>query len=98
MECFDGAEKCKLVGTFILNKLKNAFQNNTFVLFITHLLYRGDILAVMKGLPGLEIEKLKKNISKTFKVCEQSITIEANLHTLTYLDVTFDLRKDEFPP
>ena len=31
--CFDGAEVCELVGTFILNKLKNVFQNNTFGLY-----------------------------------------------------------------
>ena len=29
MRCFDGVEVCELVA-FILNKLKNAFQNNTF--------------------------------------------------------------------
>ena len=32
MGCFDGVEVCELV-TFILNKLKNAFQNNTFGLY-----------------------------------------------------------------
>ena len=77
MGCFDGAEVCELVGTFILNKLKNVFQNNTFGL------YRDDGLA--------EIERLKKNVVKTFKDCRLNITIEANLHTVNYLDVTFDL-------
>ena len=61
MGCFDGAEVCELVGTFILNKLKNIFQNNTFGL------YRDDGLAVIKGLSGPEIERLKKNVVKTFK-------------------------------
>ena len=59
--CFDGAEVCELVGTFILNKLKNFFQNNTFGL------YRDDRLAVTKGLSGPEIERLNKNVVKTFK-------------------------------
>ena len=31
--CFDGAEVCELVGRFILNKLKNVFQSNTFGLY-----------------------------------------------------------------
>ena len=44
--CFDGAEVCELVGTFILNKLKNVFQNNTFGL------YGDDGLAVIKGFSG----------------------------------------------
>ena len=82
MGCFDGAEGCELVGTFILNKLNNAFQNNTFGL------YRDDGLVVIKDLSGPEIEGLKKNVVKTFKDCRLNTTIEANLHTVNYLDVT----------
>ena len=59
MGCFDGAEVCELVGTFILNKL-NVFQNNTFGL------YRDERSAVIKGLSGPEIGRLKKNVVKTF--------------------------------
>ena len=92
MGCFDGAEVCELVGTFILNKLKNVFQNITFGL------YRDDGLAVIKGLSGLEIERLKKNVIKTFKDCGLNITIETNLHTVNYLDVTFYLQKDTYLP
>ena len=92
MECFDGAEVCELVGTFILNKLKNVFQNGTFGL------YRDDMLAVIKSLSGPEVERLKKNIVKTFKDYGLNITIEANLHRVNYLDVTFDLRKDTYLP
>ena len=50
-------------------------------------------MAVIKGLSGLEIGRLNKNV-KTFKDCGLIIIIEANLHTFNYLDVTFDLRKD----
>ena len=56
MGCFVGVEVCELVGTFILNKLKNIFQNNIFGL------NRDNELAVIKGLSDLEIERLKKNI------------------------------------
>ena len=83
---------CELVGTFILNKLKNVFQTNTFGL------YRDDGLAVIKCLSSLEIERLKKNVVKTFKDYGVNITIEANLHTVNYLDVTFNLRKDTYLP
>ena len=92
MGCFDGAEVCELVGTFIFNKLKNVFQNSTFGL------YRDDGLAVIKGLSGPEIERLKKIVFKTFKDYRLNITIEANLHIVNYLDVTFDLRKGTYLP
>ena len=50
----------------------------------------------MKSLSGPEIEKMKKNVVRIFKDCGLNGTIEANLHTVNYLDVTFDLRKNTF--
>ena len=90
--CFDRAEVCKLVRTFILNKLKNVFQNNAFGL------YRDDGLAVINSLSGPEIERLKKNVVKTFKDYGLNIRIEANLDIVSYVDVTFDLRKGTYLP
>ena len=87
--CFDEAEVCELVGTFILNKLKTVFQNNT---------NRDDGLAVIKGFSGPEIETLKKNVVKTFNDCGLNITFEANLHTVNYLDTNFNLRKGIYLP
>ena len=55
-------------------------------------------MGVIKGLSAPEIERLKKNVAKTFKDCGLNITIEANLHTVSYLNVTFDLRKDTYLP
>ena len=55
-------------------------------------------MAVTKGLSGPEIERLKKNIVKTFNDYGLNITIEANLHIVNYLDVTFVLRKDTHLP
>ena len=80
------------MGTFILNKLKNVFQNNTFGLC------RDDRLPVFKGLSGPENERLQKNVVKTFKDYGLNITIKANVHTVNYLDVTFDLRKCTYLP
>ena len=56
------------------------------------------MLAVTEGLSGLEIEKLKKDVVKRFNNCGLNITIEADLHTVNYLDITFDLRKNTFLP
>ena len=92
MGCSDAVEVCELVGIFILNKLKDVIQNNTFGL------YRDVGLAVIKGLSGPEIQRLKKNVVKTFKDYGLNITIEANLHIVNYLDVTFDLRKGTYLP
>ena len=64
MGCFDAVEVCELVGTFILNKLKNVIQNNTSGL------YRDVGLAVIKGLSGPEIQRLKKNVVKIFKIMD----------------------------
>ena len=65
----------------------------------THLvLYRDDGWAVIKGLSGPEIERLKKNVVKTFKDCGLNITNEANLHAVSHLNVTFDLRKGKYLP
>ena len=55
-------------------------------------------MAVIKGLSSPEIERLKKNVAKTFKDCGLNITIEANFHTVNYLDVTFDLQKNTYLP
>ena len=55
-------------------------------------------MAVIKGLSGPEIERLKKNAVTTFKDYGLNITIEANLLTVNYLDVTFDLRKGIYLP
>ena len=52
----------------------------------------------IKGLSGPEIERLKKNVVKTFKDYGLNVTIEANLHAVNYLDVTFDLRKGTYLP
>ena len=55
-------------------------------------------MAVIKGLSRPEIERLKKNVVKTFIDYGLNITIEANLRIVNYLDVTFDWRKSTYPP
>ena len=90
MGCFDEAEVCELVGTYILNQLKNTFQHHSVGL------YRDDALAVVKGLSDAEIEIMKKKIIKIFKVCGFKITIKGDLKILNFLDVTFNLHKNTY--
>ena len=88
----DGAEVSELVGLFMLNKLVNLFQDNSVGL------YRDDGLGVVRGLPGPETERLRKNVIKTFKECGLNITSKSKLKTVDYLDVTFDLQSNSYKP
>ena len=74
---------CQLVETLVLSKLKNFSRNNTFGL------YRDDGLAIIKVLSGRQIERLKRNVVKTFKDCGLNITNEADLHMYLYSGSAF---------
>ena len=78
---------CELVGTYILNQLKDTFQHHSVVL------YRDDGPAVVKDLSGPEIERMKKRFIKIFKDCGLKITIKGDLKIMNFLDVTFNLQK-----
>ena len=73
MSCINKADVCELVGIFILNKLKNVFQGNTFGL------HKDDGLAIGKDLSGLEIKKLEKHFVEAFEDCVTNITIQDKL-------------------
>ena len=83
MGCFDGTEVCEIVGTFILNQLRDTFQHHSVGI------YRDDGLAVVKGLSGPEIER----IIKIFKVSGIKMAIKGDLKIVNFLDVTFNLHK-----
>ena len=85
MGCYDGAEVCELVGSFILNKLTSIINKSDIGL------YRDDGLGIFQNVSKPEIERKKKAIVKIFKRCNLSITIECNLKTVHFVDVTFDL-------
>ena len=63
MGCFGGAEVCQLVDSYILHQLSQLFEHHS------DRLYRNDGLAIVKGLSGLETERVKKKIIKVFKDC-----------------------------
>ena len=92
MACFDGAEVLELVGTYILNQLKDIFEQHSVGV------YRDDDLAVVKGLSGSEIERIKKGIVKVFKDCGLKISIKGELKIVNFLDVTFNLHKNTYEP
>ena len=92
MGYYDGAEVCELVGTYILNKLKNITNKENIGL------YRDDGLGKFQNMPKTEIERKKKQIVKVFKDCGLSITIKCNLKSEDFLDVTFDLLNEIYKP
>ena len=92
MDCYDGAELCKLVGSFILNKLTSIVGKSDIGLS------RDDCLRIFYNVSKPEIERKKKTIVKDFQGCGLSITIQCNLKTVDFLDVTFDLDNNENKP
>ena len=75
MGCFDGAEICELVGSFILNQLQSVLDKNDIGL------YWDDGLGIFCGISKPMIERKKKLIVQTFKQRGLAITIECNLKT-----------------
>ena len=75
MGCFDGAEICELVGSFILNQLRSVLDKNDIGL------YWDDGLGIFCGISKPMIERKKKLIVQTFKQRGLAITIECNLKT-----------------
>ena len=62
--CFDGAEVCELVGSFILQQLSQLFEDQLVRL------YRYDGLAIFKGLSGSETKRVKKKVIKYLKIVD----------------------------
>ena len=92
MGCYNDAEVCELVGTYILNKLKNVTNKENIGL------YCDDGLGIFQNIPKTEIERKKKQIVKVFKDCGLSITIKCNLKSIDSLDITFDLVNNIYKP
>ena len=85
MGAYDGAEVCELVGTFLLDKISEKYEKNSIGL------YRDDGLSVFKNKSGTQLERIKKNLQKTFKDFGLEIKAESNLKIVNYLDVTLNL-------
>ena len=92
MGSYDGAEVCELIGTYMLSQVNQIIDNSDVGL------YRDDGLGVMRNIGKPEIERRKKRIIQTFKNCGLSITIQANMQIVQYLDVEFDLRCGQYRP
>ena len=92
MGAYDGVEVCELVGTFLFGKICEKYEKNSIGL------YRDDGLSVFKNKSGTQLERIKKNLQKTFKDIGLEIVAESNLKIVNYLDVTLNLNNGSFKP
>ena len=86
---YDGAETCKLVGSFLLSQLQD--------LNINVGLYRDDGLAITNATPR-DTENIKKEICRIFNNNGLRMTIEANKQIINFQDVTFNLNQSTYQP
>ena len=70
MSSFDGAEICELIGLYLLSKFSVIVDSDNVGL------YRDDGVAVIHNANGPKLNRLRKNITATFKSEGLSITIE----------------------
>ena len=61
-------------------------------------LYRDDGLAIVKQIPGPELEIKRKKIIEIFKKHGWAITIKTNLFVVNFLDIQFNLLNGTFKP
>ena len=88
MGCFDGAEICELVGTYIQSKLTKIMKKEDIGF------YHDDGVGIFKNISRPEMETKKKAIVKVIKKCRLSIVVDINLKTVDFFFVTFDLDKN----
>ena len=92
MGSYDGAEVCELVGIFALSQLPEQYDRRDIGL------YRDDGLAVFRGVSGSISERIKKDITRSFHQLGLRITIQTNIRSVNFLDVTFNLRNGKYYP
>ena len=91
MGAYDGVEVCKLVGTFLLEKICEICNKNNIGL------YRDEGLSIFRNNSGTQLEKIKK-LQRLFTEYDLEITAESNQIIVNYLDVTLNLKDDTFRP
>ena len=92
MGSFDGAEVCELVGIYILCFLAKLINKKDCGL------YRDDGLLILRNVNGQQIDRMRKNIIKTFKDIGFAIDVETNLKIVDFLDTTFNLNNGTYRP
>ena len=92
MGAYDGAEVCKLVGSFLLYALSLKYNKTNLDL------YRDDGLAVFRNVSRPHCEKIKKDFQKLFQKHGLKLIIKCNLKIVEFLDVTLNLTDSTYKP
>ena len=90
MGCYDGAEVCELVGSFVLNCLEHVFTKDEIGL------YRDDGLGITRNASGPEIGRKTKRIIDISKQYGLTIVMHTNVKVVDFLDVRVDLNSNTF--
>ena len=85
MGSFDGAEVCELVGIYILCSLAKLINKEDCGF------YKDDELLILRNVNGQQLDRMCKNMIKTFKDIGFAIDVETNLKIVDFLDITFNL-------
>ena len=88
--CFDKAEVCELVSSFILTKLCDVLQGENVELFCD------DGLSVVKQIAGPELKRKRKKNIKIFKKYGLALPITTNPFEVNFLDIQFRLLHGTF--
>ena len=93
MGSYDGVEICELVGLYMLSILGKVYGIQNVVL------YRNNGLACFRKVSGPASDKMRKDMIKTFRQnFGLKITITANLKTVNFLGITFNLCTEKYQP
>ena len=88
MGCYDGAEVCELVGTYLLNQLMVVIAK------VNMELYRHDGVGIFKSVSGIEVEFKTEELVTILKNNGVSITVKTNLEIVYFIDIYFNLVKE----
>ena len=92
IDCYDGAEICELIRTYLLYQINNVISKENMGL------YRDDRLGMFRNMYGPEVERKKKTLIRTFKSNGLSITVKTNLKVADFLDIYFEIVQDIYQP
>ena len=92
MGAYDGAEICELVGLYALSQMKNKVNTHSVGL------YRDDGLAVLRRASGSRADRARKDLITIFQNMGLKITVQTNLKSVNYLDVTLNLETGSHQP
>ena len=92
MQAYVGAEVCKLVRTFVLEKISEICNISETGL------YKDNTSSIFKNKGATQVEKIKKKLQRLLKEHKWEITKKSKVKFLNYLHLTLNLKDGTFRP